>query len=1112
MQRPGVVPTKRSWLAIVVAAGATVALAGCGTQGGADASTAASDQGLRERLLTLAPGVVSARPGAAALMVRAASELERGPDATIAMLDTALEHRGVARVIAAHDGPVLDVARTRRAVASSGSDGFLRIWEPDTGAQLAERRLEHPAERLAAAAAGEQVATADADGRVAVWSADAPPALDAVELEGRGPRRPLELGFVAHDTTLVAVGRDGAVARWEVATGTRLPSLHLRDAQIDGSWSEQPSERLRLVAAELGEPDYFGKAAVLIASAAGYVARVDLETLRGETLLGPDDVSGSVTSLAVQEFGDPQLVAGTTSGLVLRDDDGAVEQDRGPAVAGVAFDDGQVVSATSDGLVRRLVDADGDAIGSTPAAGRDATRVVGGHWGAAAAHADGSVSVLDAQQRGSSLAPGETSPVATFGPHGELLVAEGYDANHVDRLLAVRPGEPGRDEYGSAVAHRVVRSYRPDPDWWDAEESDAWYVNAATMSDRYVVAGGQDPSGTAVVLVWDAASGDPLARLPLTSGGATGDGPSIASQVAVLPEKGLIAAYSILQESIVLWSAHDWRQVATVDVGPAGGFSVSPDEETIAVATLADDTSGVEAGIPHSRVQMVDVDAGRVVSGFRASARGGSGLLPEIHRVELAPDGDRLATLDETSLLVRTLGGRQMRRVPLDGRPADLAWRPDGRLIAVALFDRGTVLVDPADGRVSAALPPPPGAQAISPDWSRDGASLATTHLDYDSEGDPTAPPVTVWRVGEEALEERMCDLAGRRPDAAAWRRLTGAAELPACPVPPAPSAGAPADALEQAEVAYLREDRLYAADREGRSVAIGAADPQHWPPVAFVWSRDGALAWAAEGRAYRLGPGAARPRSWPCPCTAAGFAGETLVAIDAAGQALLRFAPSADGPVRLPLRGMAGYEPKLLAGLPDGDVIATGYRSPPSRATPTELFRVPADGGEVRSLGDAGATIYGGGTLDPSGRLLAFLAGWSSGVCYSPTDFGVFDVAHDRFSRPPGPADFEDPHQARSLTWSRAGELSIAIAPNGCDDDGTVRDEQPEAELYELQDDELVSTGRRAYDLQRGVAATAVVTDVADLAASAATLWLEAGDRERVRVTSGASRVAVRP
>ena len=69
-----------------------------------------------------------------------------------------------------------------------------------------------------------------------------------------------------------------------------------------------------------------------------------------------------------------------------------------------------------------------------------------------------------------------------------------------------------------------------------------------------------------------------------------------------------------------------------------------------------------------------------------------------------APDGSLLAVSDRTAgclVLIDPATKKVLREVSLKGSPEDVAWASDGRMVYVAEYDAGTVAeIDPAAGKV----------------------------------------------------------------------------------------------------------------------------------------------------------------------------------------------------------------------------------------------------------------------------------------------------------------------------------------------------------------------------------------------------------------------------
>ncbi|MDQ3739907.1 MAG: WD40 repeat domain-containing protein [Actinomycetota bacterium] len=1076
-----------------VGLGAAVALTGDEHPGGS------SPQNTR-RLLPQVSQSLRDNPRRAALTALAADDT--GTGGMFAMLDVALAHTTVERVIAAHKGPATGAVRTKETVVTAGADGFVRTWDPATGAKRGEHRVATDVVELAASPLVASVASVDEDGGLALWDVEGDGSPRPQVLEPRAPSDSpvIGLAFSATGTELLVVRRNGRVGRFDAAAGTPLAPKRLVDAEGRLPWSD--GDEVELAGVDAVGDEYTAKTTLVVVTTGGDVARINLEALSGRTVVTGDEVPGTPSGIAAQHYGQPSVVVAASGGFMRWDDEvDTATRDRGVAAKDVAISEQRIWLSNVQGV--SSIDLAEDSAGRQRTQGRPATGVTEGPGGAVAMHDDGSVSLLSERMQDLSIEPGETSHIANMGPSGALLTAQGFDPNHVDALVAVRPGEKGRDAEGAPVAHRPVRTYRPAPSWWPQgdDDEDDWYVNEAIMGRDLVAAAGQDPLGTAVVLTWDAATGEPVERLPLTTGGVEGTEPALATSVALLEKKKLLAAYSAIQEAIVLWSTEDWKQVATVDVGPAGGFSVRPDEEMIVVAGLSDEQADAAADQPRSRLVFVDVDDHDIDHEV---------ITESTHRAEYAPDGSAIATLGDGGdlRLLSPDGRRQARRtIKLDDDfPLEVAWRPDSDLLAVGVSAGETIFVDPKTGRTSAGIESRGTPTSLS--WSADGRLLAVSDRVSDDEGNPEAAPPSLVRL--DRLRDRMCAISGRDITPQEWRQWAGE-EGPAPDLCPSPrGSGAPPEPIKEPAVAFQSDEGLFVADAAGRRMSIGTYAEDAFPGIPFVWSDGGSLAWTMDGAAHRLRPGQSRPDSWPCACTGVAFDGEDLVAITRNGKALLTFSDPDAAPERTAVAGLPPYGPSTLA-YADGRTSVAAYETQQDRSTPSVVFTIGQDGRARRTASEATGSIAGRRATSPDGDSAAFSASLSGGVCYSPVFVGVVDMASGDVDYPDMPGDDDDVPIVRSMGYSESGDLHAMIALNACVD-GVAADAPPAGELFRLEDGEWVRTGERGYDIQLGRGVTAVVEQPRTSESVGGRLLLQPEGKPDVVISDAARSVVVRP
>lgn len=1083
--------------AVLFALGGAVLIARAQT-GGSDAQAPA--QAAAERAVTRVGGILANEPQAAALAAAAAAELAPSITTDLAMLSVAADHVGIERVIETGAADVTSALRMKDVVVTAGTDRRLRVWRAADGAPLGSIVVERPLVALGAGEAATLLAGADRSGQIVTVDLGDParPALRSLRRPSAGAAPLVAFTVAASDGDGVSLLRDGTLERTDLASGDLLSRRQL------------PLGGRTVTTARIAAESFAGSVHVLAATADGAVTRVDLGDGGRRELLSADVAPGPIVSISDHAWDpDSAVVIGTGGGVVSIDPDTYGDErprtDRGVARPAVLLEDEGLWVGGESGVQWRSANS---SLATRPA-GLPVERLLSGPGGPMAINAGGAVSLLGRLGSGLVEYATGTTPVAEFGPTGDLLVASGFDANHISELMTVRP-DLGRDD-GDVP---TTRSYRPDPDWWDEDDaSRGLYVNDVAIDDRLVAAAGQDPTSTAVVLVWDARSGRPLRRLALSTGGSEPSGPSIAASVLLLPRKHLIAAYSALQELVAVWSTDDWRQVGAIPVGAAGAIDVAPDESTIVVNGLVEKQTPTGLTEMRARLLFIDVDERRVDHEVQAGAA---------YRLAFSPDGKRLATLlDGGKLRLRTADGRQSvgREIALDDdQPDGLAWRPDGGLIAVAGDRPGESVsfIDPLTGDVSPVLPAPEDRTTHSLSWSPDGRRLATTTAIYDVDGGLTPEPALTWRVGSSDLRERMCALAGRPMDRATWGAQVDR-QLPMralCPLGRAAAEPTLDDArqLRGTALAFRTATGIWLADGRGQAVRVGRVGTTPVTnPLTFSWNDEGALGWALPGELHLLPPGAARARSWPCGCAGAVLTGGRLVAVRKDGSALLTFGPGDRAPQRHDLTGLGSF-PVLVGVLGDKPIIAAFHTPEPPRGTPSTLYRIDEHGhARPISVRVPGVVMVTSGAT--SGDALAFIASGSSGVCYSTSSIGILSQDGTRLAvRYPRLPEQRAPVTVRSLHARADGIFEAAIAPVGCVN-GLPPRLPPDATRYELRGDRWKPTGDRGGDVQRGTAGVVQLrTQRAVVPTLTGELLLTPTGKAPSSVATGVEQLAVRP
>lgn len=750
----------------LIAVGIVLVLSG---GGGGTASGAAADAAQRARVI--APGLTPDEAGQAALLALAGDRLQPGVAGEMAMLEVALKGSGVERVIETGANRVTATIRLEHLILTSGDDSVLRVWRPATGALVGEARSPHAFVTFGEAAGLPLAAAADSTGLITLVDLSDPHhprLLPLAESAGRG--KALAIGFSAGGKQVLVVRHDGEVERFATVGGRRLGSASI----LQGLTGASDPGSAALVIAQFAE-EYLGPPRhLLLAFANGAVVSVGTGGGGARLLLAPGQTPGAITSVAQIPSG--QIAVGTRGGLVSVEKRGETPiVETGPPVSGVAFnDEDELLIAETEGVTRRSEDWE-----SHGPYGRTALGLSGGHGGVLALNPDGAITVLGPIESGLGLPhPSVYSPVVAFLPGGGLVLAEGWAPNHIERLVAVRPGHETVE--GNEVPSPEIRAYEPAASWWpdpeeseEGEEESGLYVNDVVADREFVGAGGQDPNGEAAVMVWDAGSGRPVRHLPLSTGGLNPNEPSIVTTLALIPGKHLLAAYSAVQQLVAVWSTDSWKLLASIPVGQAGDLEVSPDESTLVAVGVNSDEETVGSGKVPSKLVFIDTGSMAIDHEVRSE---------EVDRAVFSPDGTQLSLLGlDGTLRFRSADGRVEDGPPiqLEGQPLELAWRPDGKLLAVSVDERGVVLVDPHSRQVSAPLPNET-TEVFDLAWSGDGRFLADSAAAEDEEtGVYDAEATEIWGLSAPRLQRRMCQLAGGPMDSADWHKLVDP-ELPA--------------------------------------------------------------------------------------------------------------------------------------------------------------------------------------------------------------------------------------------------------------------------------------------------------------------------------------------
>jgi WD40 repeat protein len=1065
----------------------------------------------------LTPTLMKTDPGRAARDALFAQELSPTTAGTGLLFSVDAELDGVERVIEPPWHATVTALRTARDVFGSADTGQVAIWDAKSGHLVYEVKERSPVVLFAGSSRSNLVASVDADGEVQMWTlAEAGrPLVRPLIRQNRHLRDVLALGFSHRSAKLLALTRSGLLYTYDVPTGALLSSESIT-AFRNIAWRGH-ADSLSLTAAHFRMDEFSGDTTLLVASRMTGVARIDLDARRGRVMIPAGEVPGVATALAEEPYGEPEIVVGATGGVLQYEGKSRHSRlENGIPNRGVTVDESVLTSASATGIASV-------SLGSTetsgsylpPGSGRPARLLADGPGGATEIGTDGSLSLLKSGYAGLNLPTSESTVAAAFMPTGELLETRGYDANHIEKLVTVNPLRT-QAQNGVTTEH-VEHTYLPGREWWaqPPNESPAWYVNDVTADGQYVVAGGQDPTHTAVVLVWDSRTGRPLKRLALTEGGnlTAGSGatsPSIVSQVDLLPGKHLLAAYSDLQEILVLWSTKTWEEVATVAVGPIADFSVNPSESTILIASLSDTLSNVSAGNAHSRLLFYDIGRQQIVRKENSHTTDLASFSPDGKTIVAVEAGGVIRLLDDSGRVTRHLTKLE------DDSVESIAWKPGSGLLAVSLRYGGLRLVDPVSGAVSGALPPPPGDEPLGAGFAPTGSLLAGLNGVNSEHGYENEAPPSIWNLSDARLEERMCELSGSELSGAQRRHLLHdtrpahpgcGARIPADERPTA--SGSPSATLgRDVDVIFKGNAHIGIATADGTVRTVASADEEIYPPPTFAWSRGGSVAWLT-GDVAGLIPPRGEVAFAPCPCAGVAFAASGPIALENDASALLQFGADLGPPRRITTEGLPRYSP-LVIGAANSEVVMSGYRTSPSRNTPSIVERVTEQGRGQIVQGTPQATVLQPGALSPSGDALAVVFGLSGGACYSPEFIAMLDTRRWVFHRARMPSGVTVPI-VRSLFWSPAGALRAAIAPQ-CPATGTPTETATSARVYELRGGGFEPIEGQAFNVEEGRSATGKVAGPVSLTSNIGSLQLSVKGSAQRTTVPGISSFAVRP
>lgn len=1045
-----------------------------------------------KQLRAQVPGLLHSDQQQALLFAVAAQKIDPTVEGKWLLTSVDQEFEGVQRVLEPVDPTTLTATRTASTVIGSSRRGIVRIWDAQSGELLATKHVKSTIVKFADSYSADMLASLNAAGKLELWDLSEPrsPLQSTLgQIPDFSDDPVVTIAFAWQDTRLLALTQSGLVYVYDVTGGRRVGVLDLRHASGNLPWSAAGAA-LNVTAGQVKEEPLTDSASLVVATAQKAVAKVDLGTLRGATLVSQGQFVGTASVVAGGGLGETVTLCTSRGVAVWEPKTDSIDQMWGAPCTGLEAETDTLTAASVEGIDAVRMGPEGVEESLDHYKGRSARALISGPGGPLEIGEDGSISLLDREETGINLRvnEAETSSIAQFDAKGDLLETYGFGEG-AEGLMMVPPQSPGAIA-GSPLPNRVIRRYRPSTLWWPQDASDRWMIDSAALDAEYVVAGGEDPRGAASVLIWDAKTGRPLQRLTTTRSGPAsraaveGEVRPGVTHVALLPGRHLLAAYSARQQMIVIWSTETWHEVGAAFVGPIAGFSVSPDESQLLVVSLSYSQSYVESASRVTRLLFMNTGSAQIERQVRSPNTELAGYIPEEGAGIVAiRQGGQVRVLDSEGKATRTLSSMLE-----GGTPLSLAWKPHSQIVAVGMHGGGVRLVDLASGHISEPLRSPPQAEPVDLSFSPNGALLAAGNSEtYPPESVQPAVP-SVWTIEDRHLEQRACSISGGVPTAAQWRAWTGGLRyVRTCPSPSEHDSQPGGRAsIAGSQLALQHGEEIEAVSASGERAKIGSAEPDS-APTTFDWSQEGTLAWLNGDILHTL-EASGKSQEVACACSSVAFANSEVVAVLGRGQALVDFGHSLEHRREVQTIGLPPYGLMVVGVAKQGVVVAgsDGYGGA-TGPSPSSLYLVGASG-RARRIASLRGLVYEPGALSPSGDELAMSEVESSGTCFAPERLAILDLQSDKVSFPTMPAGVSGP-RVRALRWSSSGHLTAQVAPADCNSSDQPLEDEPEARLYEERDGRLLVREPVGYETQHGASVHAEVEGAVPSAAEGGTL-----------------------
>ncbi|MCE3551322.1 hypothetical protein LWC33_07635 [Pseudonocardia sp. RS11V-5] len=701
--------TRTRWdrtVALVLAVVLAVVLAGAGVgitvkiqQQGV---TAAAERGrLSSDLAARATTLRQTDPRLAGLLGLEAHELDPSNGRAVdAIRDVIADNAGISRSWQASRSSINAVAVDEAAarVYTAGKEGTVRVWDLTTGAALGE--TPEPAD-LMELDPGAPVLATEADGRISLFgtTSGAPTPLGQLPpapcVQQNEPVR--RLGFTTGGVELVAVWGSGTFATYDVTTHELLRCVRLGDmaaAQLD---SRVTTSLVLDAAVVAGQPED----QIMLLLATNRVLAIGLSSGTVTVELTKEDIPGDATRLGATTA---KLAVGTEGGLMIWDRQRKVRLSfpaggvvtAPAAIAGTSY---AFAFAGPQGTTQLSGTAFDNGVGLARPTGGASTTVATGGRTIVAGEAGGRVTVLTT---GAPITPGKPATAIAFTGDRSLLLTRVDGAGTAYGLVLADLSRPadvdqadGSDDY-------------PHLETFDT--GGGVLITAVASAGGTKAAAGFTTTGGAIML-W---KGDRKAitkslGLAASDSGKQAVRDRIMVQVALVPDAHLVIGRSASGQ-VGIWSTETGELAGTLDLGPGstamavhgrrGAFAIGSGEgEQLVLVDLVDRHEIARIAAPGvtglawtgDGSHIVGITDDRRVVTFAAdlSAAGRSWTLPAGEPpgfVAANPVRPQVAIAQGTRIHVYDVGSgteaMPALEEPLGNSVADLAWSPDGTMLA----------------------------------------------------------------------------------------------------------------------------------------------------------------------------------------------------------------------------------------------------------------------------------------------------------------------------------------------------------------------------------------------------------------------------------------------